>query len=364
LCDIDLEILLLVGVSSNYSKMEEHILLREYIKTRMKEQLSVLAPWGYDFSSCGYCKSSPLKTSPNYYAGSKKQDVHPLHYQVMADRGWRRSGTTYYKPNVKHACCPHYTIRCNANAFTPNRSHRKVINRWNAYIQGSDYRYKAKRLCPRSKEDKKQQRNNFEFISKLHTSEDTHMLHPIDPKTSNPIRPEHKFTVALEPDTFTEEKWALYEHYQRRVHKDITTRSSFRNFLCTGLPRSTYTPPVYEGTPARMIGSYHAVYRLDGKIVAIGVLDLLPYGVSSVYLMYHESVSAFAIGKLAALWEIALAREKGYGWYYMGYYIHSCTKMQYKRGYGETYILDPEGIDEGKWDRLDEKMLKLMDEKK
>ena len=22
-----------------------------------------------------------------------------------------RSGTTYYKPDVRHACCPHYTIR-------------------------------------------------------------------------------------------------------------------------------------------------------------------------------------------------------------------------------------------------------------
>ena len=53
--------------------------------------------------------------------------MKPLHYQALADKGWRRygspvdcvqltdlvtrSGTTYYKPDVRHACCPHYTIR-------------------------------------------------------------------------------------------------------------------------------------------------------------------------------------------------------------------------------------------------------------
>lgn len=35
----------------------------------------------------------------------------------------------------------------------------------------------------------------------------------------------------------------------------------------------------------KKIGSYHQCYRLDGKLVALGVLDLLPHCVSSVYLM-------------------------------------------------------------------------------
>ena len=33
------------------------------------------------------------------------------------------------------------------------------------------------------------------------------------------------------------------------------------------------------------LGSYHQCYRLDGRLVAMGVLDLLPTSVSSVYLM-------------------------------------------------------------------------------
>ncbi len=35
----------------------------------------------------------------------------------------------------------------------------------------------------------------------------------------------------------------------------------------------------------RRIGSYHQCYRLDEKLIALGVLDLLPEVVSSVYLL-------------------------------------------------------------------------------
>lgn len=32
-------------------------------------------------------------------------------YQKMIDRGWRRSGTYCYKPDLRHSCCPQYTIK-------------------------------------------------------------------------------------------------------------------------------------------------------------------------------------------------------------------------------------------------------------
>ena len=60
----------------------------------------------------------------------------------------------------------------------------------------------------------------------------------------------------------------------------------------------------------RKLGSYHQCYRLDGELVAVGVLDLLPHCVSAVYFMYHESVAQHNFGKLGALREIALAREE------------------------------------------------------
>lgn len=107
----------------------------------------------------------------------------------------------------------------------------------------------------------------------------------------------------------------------------------------------------------------HAIdhcYRLDGKLVAIGVIDLLPHSVSSVYFLYHESISKFNPGKIGALREIALAAEQGYRWWYSGYYIHTCPKMKYKIDYSPTYILDPDSYE---WLLLDKDMLAKFDER-
>jgi hypothetical protein len=38
-------------------------------------------------------------------------------YQDMIDHGWRRSGTSCYKLDLKRSCCPHYTIKYVNNRF-------------------------------------------------------------------------------------------------------------------------------------------------------------------------------------------------------------------------------------------------------
>lgn len=60
------------------------------------------------------------------------------------------------------------------------------------------------------------------------------------------------------------------------------SRGAFKRFLCSGLGQSTRIGRGYEKTT----GSYHHCYRLNGQLIAMGVLDLLPSCVSSVYLMY------------------------------------------------------------------------------
>jgi arginine-tRNA-protein transferase len=109
----------------------------------------------------------------------------------------------------------------------------------------------------------------------------------------------------LEPDNYTEEKWVVpldchmtffnqcprylvFENYQRNVHHEPPskiTRDGFRRFLCSSpLKRST----MHAGDEVRKLGSYHHCYRLDGRLMAIGVIDLLPQCVSAVYFLYVE----------------------------------------------------------------------------
>jgi len=65
----------------------------------------------------------------------------------MIDRGWRRSGTYCYRPDMKRTCCPQYTIRSvdlpglltrmvsdpsprlEALKFRPSASQRKLLSR-------------------------------------------------------------------------------------------------------------------------------------------------------------------------------------------------------------------------------------------
>jgi hypothetical protein len=93
----------------------------------------------------------------------------------------------------------------------------------------------------------------------------------------------------------------------------------------------------------------------------MGVLDLLPHCVSGVYFLYHSDFEQWHFGKLSALREAALALEGGYQYYYMGYYIHSCTKMRYKGDYSPQHVLDPESYE---WHPLEGELKDLLDKKR
>ena len=258
-----------------------------------------------------------------------------------------------YKPDQHGSCCPQYTIRLDSHSFHASKDQRQALNRFSRYISGEIYRKEAARLYPKSREQAKKRDTEFDLLERIHEVEKDQL--------KTPPSPSHDFNVTLEPDSFTEEKYSLFENYQRIVHHEPPNRiskSGFKNFLCSSpLSRSIEK---FDGRERRL-GSYHQCYWLDGKLVAIGVLDLLPDCVSAVYFLYHESVYQHNFGKLGALREIALAEEEGYRWWYAGFYIHSCAKMRYKGDYAPQYMLDPESYE---WDLLDDGLKKMLDEKK
>ena len=63
--------------------------------------------------------------------------------------------------------------------------------------------------------------------------------------------------------------------------------------------------------------------RLDGKLIAVGVLDLLSNSISSVYFYYDTDYDHLNLGTYSALIECYLSRNLNYTWYYMGFYIHT-----------------------------------------
>jgi arginyl-tRNA---protein transferase len=320
---------------------------------RLLENVKPLYPDSFaaDGRPCTALLTAFVSTGFSYFASTASMTT--LFYQSLVDRCWRRSGHLLYRPNQKDACCPHYTLRLDSSQFRPKRDQRQAINRFNKFVLGTDYATAAARLYPRSREQAKKRDEEFDLPERIHEVESVNL--------ATPPQPLHDYRVVLEEDTFSEEKYAIFENYQRIVHQeppDKISRKGFRRFLCDSpLVREEI---VDSNGSVRKLGSFHQCYYLDGKLVAIGVLDLLPHAVSAVYFLYHESIHQHAPGKLGALREIALAIEGGYRWWYAGFYIHSCPKMWYKRDYSPQYVLDPETL---KWDLLDQELLAIFNKR-
>ncbi|KAG1806931.1 arginine-tRNA-protein transferase [Suillus plorans] len=319
--------------------------------------VSVGMPLGPGCSTCGYCgplgERSSTETSFKK-AGFIASQLSCRVYQKMIYRGWRRSGTYCYAPDLRRSCCPQYTIRLDAIAFKPSRSQRKIINRWNHFVMQGHKSEASNFLLlqgissppkPPKSEGNASKRDppNFSLSTSIHAAESDF----VSPNATA----RHKFKVTLEPSTYSEEKYALYLLYQREVHHDpYNTPEDFKRFLVKSplinepIPYTT-SPP--DHLPSQY-GSFHQMYRLDGELIAVGVIDILPECVSSVYFMYDPKHEKYSLGKLSAIREASLAREIHDAGVItmsslaMGFYIHSCQKMKYKGGYSPSYLADPE----------------------
>ncbi|KAJ7228778.1 arginine-tRNA-protein transferase [Mycena pura] len=320
--------------------------------------LSIGTPSGSRSTTCGYCSPPGQRSTTKSAAHAAGFLAHQLScqvYQKMVDRGWRRSGIWCYKPDLRHSCCPHYTIKLDASNFKVSKSKRKIINRWTRFI------LHGKQSESKPLPNQKSKDASFSLSTAIRAAEVAFTVNE---------SPAHRFEVTLEPSSYSKEKFELYCTYQRDIHHDLeNTPSGFKTFLVNS-PLSRAPIPYPSPPPSHLpvnYGSYHQLYRCDDKLIALGVIDILPNCVSSVYFMYdsvrvcpHSSPDLmafrkeweeFSLGKLSALREVSLAseiQESGVpemGWLYMGFYIHSCPKMRYKGDYSPSYLADPETYD-------------------
>ncbi|KAL8462967.1 hypothetical protein ACS0TY_033026 [Phlomoides rotata] len=159
---------------------------------------------------------------------------------------------------------------------------------------------------------------------------------------------QRKIEIRLKRSGFDNEEYSLYKKYQLRVHNDTpehVTESSYTRFLVdTPL---VYVPPTDDGSvPPCGLGSFHQQYVVDGKLIAVGVIDILPKCLSSKYLFWDPDLAFLSPGKYSALEEIRWVCENqvhcpSLQYYYLGYYIHSCRKMRYKAAYQPSELLCP-----------------------
>jgi len=119
---------------------------------------------------------------------------------------------------------------------------------------------------------------------------------------------------------FDPEHFALYRRYMAARHADGSMAdpnpSDYLDFLTSDWPETRFFD-----------------FRLATRSVAVAVYDALPNGLSAVYSFFEPELRARGLGVYAVLRLIALTRELGLEWLYLGYWIGASDKMRYKERY-------------------------------
>ncbi len=132
--------------------------------------------------------------------------------------------------------------------------------------------------------------------------------------------------VSISPPIPTPEKQDLYHRYTTDWHgrDDI---EAFESFL--------YDSPV---------DTIEFCYRnAAGRLLAVGICDLSPLSLSSVYFYFDPADAKRGLGTFGALYELDWAAKAGIPFYYLGYWVHGCGAMQYKANYRPCELLLPDG---------------------
>ncbi|OUS43188.1 arginine-tRNA-protein transferase 1 [Ostreococcus tauri] len=257
---------------------------------------------GRHASTCGYCAST---TNTSVADGAIAHRLTTAVYNDLIEDGWRRSGRYVYKPVIGTTCCATHVIRLRCVEFTLSKSQRKVMRR-------------IARTTARTSED--------------------------EDDGSGTAAANERLEITTARSSFVREEYELYERYQTSVHGDApedVSVASYRRFL---VDSPFDDEPPGPGTPSTGFGAFHQQYRIGGKLVAVGVVDILPKGLSSKYFFWDPDYARLSLGKVSALKEIAFVLEeqrrgaRGFDFYYMGYYIHDCPKMRYKAEYAPSEI--------------------------
>jgi len=135
--------------------------------------------------------------------------------------------------------------------------------------------------------------------------------------------------ISVGPLSISEEKYDLNLRYQAERHESVEddARSTFESFL--------YRSPV---------DSVEFTYRdPSNRLLAVGICDVCAISLSSVYFYYDPANCPRGLGNYGALREIDFAVEMGIPYYYLGYWVRGCRKMEYKADFRPCEALYPDG---------------------
>ncbi len=137
----------------------------------------------------------------------------------------------------------------------------------------------------------------------------------------------------------------LYQRYHRDMHhrrgwkeKAITAEEYFFTFV-----------------DGQHDFGHELLFVLDGNLVGVALVDLLPKAVSAVYCYYDPDLRQRGLGVFSVLQQLLLAKTRGVENLYLGYWVEGNQSMRYKARYQPHEILAgrPELDETPRWAAVD-----------
>lgn len=314
--------------------------------------------------------------------------------------GWWRTGTIFFKPDIRVVCCPNYSIRHEVSKYVMSKSHRAIVRRFKNFLCNGDGRWKDDALLASLPEPQKNTNLNKETGTKKRKQKG-----PVQPgKGADPSKPpcrkakeirkekwvekqrlrgevastpkqpqnsktieeiledadsivpgqKHQFRQELLPckplsqklNLLLKREYEIYCKFQDRIHKEKSKFHSYDEYVW-GFVESVVTNDDGRTAPGVRQGTYHIHYYLDEELVMVTIADITPSLFISIYFFYDPDIRFIHPGIYTVIREIALTRQlqkvmPNLKYYILGYYNFTIPKISYKDQFRPTEIQCPD----------------------
>lgn len=172
--------------------------------------------------------------------------------------------------------------------------------------------------------------------------------------------------MELRRAVFSEEAALLYQKYELAVHGKERCATDFNKYYCNspvfdpnsneslaGRAATTETEDIDEGRESKVeglypgLGSFHLYHRLNGKLVAVSVIDIMNTSMSSQYFIYDLDYKHLYLGVVGAIHEIEYMKmvqkrfNQNLKYYVLGSVMLNSPKYVYKLNYKPGMVICP-----------------------
>ncbi|QEH32818.1 arginyl-tRNA-protein transferase [Aquisphaera giovannonii] len=161
---------------------------------------------------------------------------------------------------------------------------------------------------------------------------DAQRFRPNRSQSRNRRRNEGVMALEIGPPRVTPERLDLYQRFHDH-------RAGTRGWREREVDPAAYR----ESFVSNPIPTEEWAYRIDGRLVGLGLVDALPVGLSAIYFVHDPDESRRAPGTWNVLSLLEETRRRGLPHLYLGYWVADCLSLAYKANFRPHEVLGPDG---------------------